>query len=109
MSVAYIHSVFKGLHKAPRISYDPMDLSVDSVGCLITPVNCVGEPHWACMKAGIPVIAVKENKTVLNDEMPEEFIVVDNYMEAVGAVQLLKLGMTKESVRRPIEHTSIIR
>jgi len=55
------------------------------------------------------VETVKENKTVLNDEMPDEFIVVDNYMEAVGAVQLLKTGISIESVRRPIKPTTIIR
>jgi hypothetical protein len=109
VSVAYIHCVFKGLHKSPRVSYNPSDMSVEDVDCLITPVGCVGEPHWACMKAGIPIIAVKENKTVLNDEMPDSFIVVDNYLEAVGMVQLLKLGMTVESVRRPLSYTSVIR
>ena len=109
VSVAYIHCVFKGLHKAPRISHDGSGMSVDDVDCLVTPAGCVGEPHWACTKAGIPVIAVKENKTILNDEMPDDFIIVDNYLEAVGVVQLLKLGMTIESVRRPLSYTSVIR
>ena len=109
VSVAYIHCVFKGLHKAPRVSYNSNDLSVKDVDCLITPINCVGEPHWACIKEGIPIIAVKENKTVLNDVMPDSFIVVDNYLEAVGMVQLLKLGMTVESVRRPLPFTTIIK
>ena len=98
LSMAFIHCVFKGLHKAPRLSNS--GLSVEDIDWLVSPFNCYGRPHKACEKAGIPIIAVRENETVLNDITPDSFIVVDNYLEAVGAVQLLKLGMTIESVRR---------
>ena len=96
VSNCYVHCVFKGLHKAPRVSNK--GLSVEDVDCLITPTGCVGRPHRACLKAGIPIIAVKENMTCLNDKMPDEFILVENYLEAVGMIILLKTGMTITSV-----------
>lgn len=102
ISVTYLHCIFKGLHKAPRVDYES-GLSVNDIDFLITPINCVGEPHYACMKAGIPIIAVRENKTVLNDEMPDSFIIVDNYMEAAGLLMAYKAGIHRDSVRRPIK------
>ena len=102
VSVCYLHCILKGLHKAPAISYDN-GLSVDDVDFLITPVDCVGEPHDSCLKAGIPVIAVRENKNVLNDKMPDEFIIVDNYIEAAGLLMAYRAGISPGSVRRPFK------
>ncbi|MDD4970818.1 MAG: DUF3326 domain-containing protein [Paludibacter sp.] len=107
VSFCYLHCILKGLHKAPRISYED-GLSVDDINFLITPINCYGEPHRACMANGIPIIAVRENKTVLNDEMPESFIIVDNYLEAAGLLMAYKAGVTRESVRRPILSAKIL-
>ena len=100
VSISYLHCILKGLHKAPIINYKK-GLSVADVDFLITPINCVGEPHFACMKAKIPIIAVRENKTVLKDKMPDSFIVVDNYLEAVGVLMAYKTGIDYKSVRRP--------
>ncbi len=102
VSVSYLHCILKGLHKAPRITqtYAKDVLARNSVDFLITPINCVGEPHFACMKAGIPIIAVRENKSVLNDKMPDSFIVVDNYIEAAGLLMAYKSGINWKSVRR---------
>ena len=67
---------------------------------MISPVNCVGEPHYACMEAGIPIIAVRENSNVLKDKMPDSFIVVDNYLEAAGLLMAYRAGVSMKSVRR---------
>ena len=99
VSACYLHCIFKGLHKSPRIDYEN-GLSVDDVDFLITPINCVGEPHYACMNAGIPIIAVRENKNILNDKMPEDFIIVDNYIEAAGLLMSYKAGIDWRSARR---------
>lgn len=99
VSLCYLHCILKGLHKAPVIDYE-QGLSVDDVDFLISPINCVGEPHYACMEAGIPVIAVKENESVLNDKMPDSFIIVDNYIEAAGLLMAYKSGVKYSSVRR---------
>jgi len=100
----FLQCVLKGLWKAPRIG---KGISVDDVDFMITPVNCVGRPHRACLKKGIPIIAVKENKTCMDDIMPSEFILVENYLEAAGLIQAMKTGISPESVRRPLRHTIV--
>lgn len=104
VSQAYLHCVLKGLHKAPRLG---RGLSVRDVDALVTPSGCVGRPHHACMNAGIPIIAVRENSCVLNDPMPAEFIRVDNYLEAAGVLMSMRAGILPCSVRRPLKHTLI--
>ncbi len=90
ISQCYIHCIFKGLHKAPRIS--DTGLSVSDIDCLVSPLNCYGRPHKACEKAGIPIITVKENTTCLDVE-PQHHDWVDNYFEAAGYIQSLKEGI----------------
>ena len=94
ISQCYIHCVFKGLHKAPRIS--DTGLSVDDIDCLVSPLNCYGRPHKACEKAGIPIITVKENTTCLDIE-PQHHDWVDNYFEAAGYIQSLKEGIANSA------------
>lgn len=106
ISECYLHSVLTGLHKAPRIG---KGLDVGEVNCLVTPVGCIGPPHRACLERGITVIVVKENKTVLNDPIPDEFILVENYLEAAGLLVAIKAGVHPSSVRRPIEPTVVIK
>lgn len=108
VSICYLHCILKGLHKAPRISYESQsNLSNRDIDFLITPYGCVGEPHWACIKLGIPIIAVRENNTCLNEEMPKEFVIVDNYLEAAGYISCMKSGINHKSIRRPLEKTLI--
>ena len=91
VSQCFIHSLFKGLHKAPRIS--KAGLSVDDIDCLVSPLKCYGRPHKACEKAGIPIVTIKENTTCLDVE-PKKHEWVDNYFEAAGYIQSLKEGIT---------------
>jgi len=104
VSICYLHCVLKGLHRAPRIG---SGIGVDDVDCLVTPVGCVGRPHRACLKREIPIIAVRENRTVLNDPMPEEFIFVENYLEAAGMIIAMEAGIHPSSVRRPLKSTVV--
>jgi hypothetical protein len=104
VSWAYLHCVLKGLHKAPRIG---QGLSVKDIDFMVTPVGCFGKPHHACLLAKIPVIAVKENSTYLGSETRNEFITVDNYLEATGVIAAMKAGVLTSSVRRPIYETKI--
>jgi len=100
ISTCYLNSILKGLHRAPRITKRrrPNSLGVNDIDCLITPMNCVGRPHIACLERGIPVIAVRENKTKLQDIMPLEFIEVSNYMEAAGYVAAIKAGLNYKTL-----------
>ena len=65
---------------------------------MITPSGCVGRPHRACFEAGIPVIAVEENTTPLN-QRDDRIIYVKNYLEAAGIILCLRAGITPKSVR----------
>lgn len=105
VSTAYLHCVLKGLHKAPRIG---KGLSVDDVGCLVSPFGCWGRPHEACEKKGIPIIVVIENTTVLQYEKPHpDLIFVRNYLEAAGLLMAMRAGVTRASVERPLIETKV--
>ncbi len=110
VSVCYLHCVLKGLHKAPRpvISWGTAhDLSVADVDCLVSPHGCFGSPHHSCLDNKIPIIVVEENTTLLDEKVPGA-INVKNYLEAAGVIQAMKIGVTIESVTRPIKGTTIL-
>lgn len=107
VSVCYLHCCLKGGHVAPRISFKDSAYWNTDIDFLVSPVNVFGRPHVACLKAGIQVIAVEENKTVLEDKMPDNFIIAKNYLEVAGIISTKKAGITISSVRRPIERTKI--
>jgi hypothetical protein len=112
ISTPHYFSVLKGLARAPR----PVDLEgADSSGCLtlahvgavVMPASCLGGiPALAAEYAGIPLIAVKENETILdvtNAKMRMWNVVeVDTYLEAAGVLLALRNGISIESLRRPI-------
>lgn len=106
ISVSHVHCLYKGLNKAPRINYNS-GISNKEVDFLITPHGVFGEPHRACVENNIPIISVKDNTTVLNDEMPDNVIVLNNYLEVAGYLSSRKAGITLESLQRPIPSTII--
>jgi len=101
ISTCYIHCVFKGLHKAPRIS-DNTGICIDDIDCLVTPVNCLGSPHLSCLYRKIPIIAVADNIPITKAEMPKEFIIVSNYLEAAGVLMATKNGIEPQYCRADI-------
>jgi len=108
VSVCYLHCCLKGAHVTPRIA-GVMDRGYRNydVDFLVVPIGVWGRPHEACAKAGIPIIAVEENRTVLEDTMLKNVIVVKNYLEAAGVISAKKAGVSLCSVRRPLERTVI--
>jgi hypothetical protein len=70
-------------------------------------------PTLAALEQGIPVIAVRENKNRMQNKLEElpfargKLFMVDNYLEAVGVMNAIKAGVTTESVRRPLAHTTV--
>ncbi len=106
ISVCYLHCVLKGLHKAPRIG---KGLSVKDVDVLVSPDNCWGYPHHYAKSHGIPIIVVKENKTIANSPMHKSCIFVENYLEATGVIKAMNEGIALDTLRRPINHTKIIK
>ncbi len=71
----------------------------------------MGLPTLAALEQGIPVIAVKENKNLMKNDLaalpwaPGQLRTVENYWEAVGVMSALRAGIAPESVRRPLAYT----
>jgi hypothetical protein len=104
VSNCYLHCVLKGLHQAPQIG---KGLSVADVDVMVSPFGCWSRPHYACVEAGIPIIAVKKNTTILSDKMPDDIILAENYIEAAGLLMTMNAGISRESVQEPITKTIV--
>lgn len=118
VSLTNLHCILKGLHKSPRIINSLMCghtgiLTVADISCLIIPYGCVGLPTLAALEQGIPVIAVKDNKNLMQNKLedlpfaPGKLFLAENYLEAVGLMNALKAGVAPDSVKRPITHTKV--
>jgi hypothetical protein len=113
-SLTYLHCILKGLHKSPRITSPNKGLNIENISCLIIPYGCVGLPTLAALENGIPVIAVKENKNRMKNKLEElpfkhnKLFVVENYLEAVGVINAIKSGIKLDTIRRPINYTTVL-
>ena len=112
VTLNFIHCLLKGLNKAPRLSETKNNgaLGVEDIDVMISPMGCLGEPHKACLERGVPIVVVRENKSVLHEypDGDERFIFVENYMEAAGLIMAMKAGIHPSSVRRPLEPTTVL-
>jgi hypothetical protein len=111
--------MLKGLHRSPRIITDPDVMSdvgllnAADISCLVIPDKCLGLPTLAALEQGIPVIAVRENSNLMNNNLdtlpwaPGQFYQVDNYWEAAGVMSALKSGILPASMRRPLNATKV--
>ncbi len=112
VSIAFLFSLLKGLHRSPRLVADPDAMrsagviTAADVSCLVLPIGCLGLPTLAALCQGIPVVAVRENRNLMRNDLalldwaPGQLWVVDNYLEAAGVVAALKAGVMPRSVRR---------
>ena len=119
ISSTYLYSTLKGLHRSPRIVCDPPVagqpglLTTADISCLVIPNGCVGIPTLAAMEQGIPVIAVKENRNRMKNDLASlgfpsgKLFIVENFLEAAGVMRALKAGLSIESVRRPLAYTYV--
>ena len=115
VSMTFFHCVLKGLHKSPKIVTDPDMfyyediISAKDISCLVIPDGCLGLPTLAALEQGIKVVAVKENKNLMKNDLNElpwdtgQFIQVENYLEAAGVLNSIKNGIEPSSVRRPFK------
>ena len=106
-------------HRSPRIITDKMVfthpgvLTAADISCVVIPDGCVGLPTLAALEQGIPVIAVRENRNRMKNELEElpfsagKLFIVENYLEAVGMMTALKSGVAPSSVRRPLGETRV--
>ena len=114
VSVSNFHCVLKGLQRSPRIvplthNHARSDiLTAGDVSCMVIPDGCIGLPTLAALEQGITVIAVKENKNIMKNDLSAlpwkegQLYIVENYWEAVGVLSALKAGLAPNSVRRPL-------
>ena len=83
------------------------------VSCLVIPDNCLGLPTLAALEQGIPVIAVKENKNLMKNDLSTlpwakgQLHIVENYWEAAGVLSAMRAGIDPSSVRRPLQSISV--
>ena len=115
ISIPHYFCVLKGLAKSPQlIPLSSLDnppshlMTVNQIGAVILPASCLGGiPALAAQYSEIPVIAVRDNKTVLNvtnDKMQMTNVIeVNSYLEAAGVIVALREGISLASVRRPID------
>ncbi len=121
ISLSFLQSVLKGMHTAPRIVTGRAEMSQSDtltsrdVSCLVIPDGCIGLPTLAALEQGIPVIAVRENRNLMKNDLSllswaaDQLHIVDNYWEAAGVMASLKEGMSPASVRRPLRDVRIER
>ena len=114
ISITFLQSVLKGLQRAPAIVADesrfdnPGVITAEDISCLVIPDGCLGLPTLAALKQGIPVIAVRENHSLMRNDLerlpwkPGRFYMAENYWEAAGIAAALKAGLNPNSVRRPL-------
>lgn len=114
ISLTFLQCILKGLQRAPRIISDTSAMNHHSVytsadvACLVIPDGVLGLPTLAALEQGIKVISVRENKNLMKNDLtqlpwqPNQFIQVDNYLEALGVMTAIKEGLSIESIRRPI-------
>ena len=119
ISLTFFTCVLKGLHKSPRIVTESSEtskrgvISASDVSCLVIPNGCVGLPTLAALEQGIPVIAVRGNKNLMENDLTTlpwrtgQLHIVENYLEAVGVLCAIRSGIAPESVRRPIANTLV--
>jgi len=115
VSMTFLNCILKGLHKSPRIVTDINEmrqahvLSAEDVSVLIQPDGCLGIPTIAALEQGIAVIAVRENATILKNDLsvlpwaPGQLHIVENYWEAAGLMLAMRAGILPAATRRPLE------
>ena len=111
-SASGLACVLIGLRRAPQISprrcFRPADvLNVRNVLALVTPATALGGiPAIYAHKHGLPIVAVRENRTIMGVPAAkmgfDNVVEVENYCEAAGVLLALRKGIHLGGVRRPI-------
>lgn len=119
VSVTFLQCILKGLRRSPGIVTDEQAMNragvftASDISCLVIPDGCLGLPTLAALEQGITVIAVRENSNLMKNDLstlpwaPGQFHRVGNYWEAVGMIAAIKAGIAPESVRRPLQGTTV--
>lgn len=121
VSLTFLQCILRGLQKSPRIVTDVEAmrhhgvLTASDISCLVIPDRCIGLPTLAALEQGIPVIAIRENKNLMDNDLEAlpwsqgQLHIVENYWEATGVMTALRAGIDPLAVRRPIHPVSVRR
>ena len=88
-------------------------MSAEDISCVVIPDGCLGVPTIAALMQSIPVIAVRENRSLMRNDLTRlpwkegKFVQVGNYLEAAGVMNALKAGVSLDSIRRPMLATRV--
>lgn len=112
ISASGLACVLIGLRRAPQLAALPpcpvsASISIADVIAVVAPATALGSvPVLSAAERRIPVIAVKDNTSILNVTAAglglSGVIEVENYLAAAGAILALRSGISIESVRRPL-------
>ena len=114
ISVTFLQCVLRGLQFAPRLcpvseEHPESSLTAGDIACVVIPDGCLGLPTIAALEQGMTVVAVKENRNIMRNNLSAlpwkagQFIEVDNYWEAAGLLAAMRVGVDPRSVRRPFD------
>ena len=119
VSATFLQCTLKGLQRSPRIVTDPAAMSqpgvfmAEDVSCLVIPDGCLGLPILAALEQGVSVIAVRENRNLMENDLSvlpwasSQFHQVSNYWEAAGVIAAKRAGIDPLAVRRPLDGTTV--
>jgi len=117
ISGTFLHSVLKGLHRAPKILPGIHNgrglVNVQDISCLIQPKGCIGLPTLAAIENNIPIIAVEDRGSVMKNNLaslpfePGGLYYARDHLEALGIATALKSGVSVDAVRRPMLNTRV--
>lgn len=112
-STSGLACVLVGLSQAPQIAPNPACRVKDIVNfnnllAVVGPAGALGGiPILFAHKYNIPIIAVKDNRTILNVNNTHlnlnNVVEVANYAEAAGVIQALRKGISLKSIYRPLQ------
>jgi hypothetical protein len=113
VSVSGLACVLMGLRRAPQLAPRPGCsttelITSDDVVAVVAPATALGSaPVVSAVRRGTPVIAVRENWTVLDVTARalhlDAVIEVDSYLAAAGLVLALRSGIAVDTLRRPLD------
>lgn len=115
ISITYLHCILKGLHKSPAIVKPDDGLSAKDVDVLVIPDRCIGLPVLAALKQGIKVIFVSDNENIMKNNVESlpwargQIYHAKNYLEAIGILNSIRIGMNPNILKRPSDPTNIIK
>jgi hypothetical protein len=112
-SASGLACILVGLKRAPQITAKPKCrihdiVNINNLLAVVMPASCLGGvPAIYAQKYEIPVIAVEENRTILDVTQAKlglnNVVHVRSYAEAAGVVSSLRRGISIESISRPLK------